>query len=144
MSKYISHKEAQAIITPFYNLFRHDKRNWEAGFACLADDWKSYDGNDSYRGKVETRAFLEGLFDIVPDINVENIQFIVQGNWIAVRSELTGTPVKEFFGVPPSGRSFRIMAMDFNHVNAEGKLDILYHAEHWALAVTQLRGLAEA
>lgn len=144
MTQYISHAKAKEIITPFYNLFRHDKRDWEAGFASLADDWKSYDGNNEYRGKVETRAFLEGLFATVPNIYVENIQFIVQGRWIAVRSELTGTPEKEFFGVPPNGRSFRIMAMDFNHVNAEGKLDILYHAEHWALAVTQLRGGAEA
>ena len=38
MSKYISHAKAKAIITPFYNLFRADKRDWEAGFARLADD----------------------------------------------------------------------------------------------------------
>lgn len=142
MSK-ITHEQALAIIEPFYNLFRADKRDWEKGFDSLADDWRSYDGNDTYRNKEETRAFLEGFFAAVPDINVENIQVIVEGDWIAVRSELTGTPSGEFFGVPHSGRKFRIMAIDFNR-HKDGKLVELYHCEHWALAVTQLRGLAEA
>lgn len=138
--KHLTHEEARELITPFYNLFRADKRDWEAGFACLADDWKSWDSNSNHRGKAETRQFLEGfLFDVVPDMNVENLQFVVEGDWIAVRSELTGTPIKEFFGVPPSGRSFHIIAMDFNRVE-NGKLAELYHAEHWLGAIAQLRG----
>lgn len=142
MSK-ITHEEALAIIEPFYNLFRADKRDWDKGFACLADEWVSYDGKDTYRNKTETRGFLEGFFAAVPDINVENLQVIVEGDWIAVRSELTGTPAGEFFGVPHSGRSFRILAIDFNR-HKDGKLVELHHCEHWALAVTQLRGMADA
>ena len=76
----LTHDEAMALITPFYNLFRHDKRDWDKGFAALADDWKSWDGNDTYRGKAETRGFLEGLFSSVPDINVTNLQLVVEGD----------------------------------------------------------------
>lgn len=135
----LTNDQALEIITPFYNLFRADKRDWEAGFDSLADDWRSYDGNETYRGKAETRGFLEGLFSIVPDINVVNLHVMVQGDWIAVRSELTGTPVKEFFGVPAEGRRFHIMACDFNRVE-NGKLVELFHCENWAIAVAQLRG----
>ena len=135
----ITHEEALALIEPFYNLFRADKRDWEKGFASLADDWKSYDGNDTYRNKADTRGFLEGLFSQVPDINVENLQVMVEGDWIAVRSELTGTPSGEFFGVPHAGRSFHIMAIDFNR-HKDGKLVELYHDENWLIAIAQLRG----
>lgn len=135
----ITTEQAMELITPFYNLFRADKRDWEAGFDSLDDAWRSYDGNETYRGKVETRGFLEGLFATVPDINVVNLQVMVQGDWIAVRSELTGTPEKEFFGVQPSGRRFHIMACDFNR-HENGKLVELFHCENWAIAVAQLRG----
>ena len=138
MSK-MTHEEALKIIEPFYNLFRADKRDWEKGMACLSDDWKSYDGNFTYRNKADTRVFLEHLFAGVPNINVVNLQVAVEGDWIAVRSEITGTPSGEFFGVPHSGRSFGIMAVDFNHYK-DGKLTELYHCENWAIAVAQLRG----
>ncbi len=135
----LTYDEALALITPFYNLFRTDKRDWEAGFDSLAEDWRSYDGNDTYRGKADTRVFLEGFFDAIPDINVVNLQLTIQGDVIAVRSELTGTPKGDFFGVPHTGRSFHIMACDFNRVR-DGKVVELYHCENWAIAVAQLRG----
>ena len=45
----MTHEQALALIEPFYNLFRSDKRDWEKGFASLTDDWKSWDGNDTFR-----------------------------------------------------------------------------------------------
>jgi len=138
MSK-ITHDHALKIIEPFYNLFRADKRDWDKGFASLDDGWKSWDGNDTFRTKAETRPFLEGLFGIVPDINVVNLQLAIEGDWICVRSELTGTPAKDFFGVPPSGKKFHIMAVDFNRFEGD-KLMELYHCENWAIAIGQLRG----
>lgn len=135
----MTHEEALAIITPFYNLFRHDKRDWDAGFDSLTEDWLSWDGKDTWRGKQPTREFLQGYFDLIPDIQVTNLQLIVQGDWIAVRSELTGTPRGPFLGVPHTGRSFAVMAMDFNRVR-DGKLCELHHCENWGIAVMQLTG----
>lgn len=139
MSQHLTAERALEIITPFYNLFRADKRDWEAGFASLTDDWKSYDGNDTFRGKEQTRGFLEGLFAAVPDINVVNLHVMVQGDWVAVRSELTGTPSGDFFGVPHTGRSFHIMACDFNRIEGNQVAE-LFHCENWAIAIAQLRG----
>ncbi len=135
-------EQALQIIEPFYNLFRTDKRDWDKGFDSLADDWKSYDGNQTHRTKEQTRAYLEGLFASVPDINVTNLQVQVDGDWICVRSELTGTPVGEqFLGEPVTGRPFHIMAIDFNRIDENGKLLELYHCENWAIAIMQIRGL---
>ena len=135
----LTHDQALAVIAPFYDLFRADKRDWDKGMDSLAHDWKSYDGNDTFRDKTETRKFLEGFFAAVPDIHVENLQVIVEGEWIAVRSELTGTPKGELFGVPHTGRRFHIMAVDFNR-HKDGKLVELLHCENWVIAIAQLRG----
>jgi predicted ester cyclase len=135
----ITHDEAQALIAPFYNLFRTKQRDWAKGMDSLAEDWKSYDGNSTFRNKADTRVFLEGFFAAVPDIHVNTLQVVVEGDWIAVRSELTGTPKGEFFGVPHTGRSFHIMAVDFNR-HRESKLVELFHCENWAIAIAQLRG----
>jgi steroid delta-isomerase-like uncharacterized protein len=110
--------------------------------ASLADDWKAYYNNNEYRTKEETREFLQKFFEEIPDINVDIKQIAVEGDIITVRSEMTGTPKGDFLGVPHSGRSFRIMTIDFNRVK-DGKLIELYHVESWTTAIEQLRGISE-
>lgn len=134
----MTHEEARAIIEPFYDLFRSDKRDWEKGFDVLDDNWKSFYTNSAYRTKANTRPYIEGLFDIVPDINVDIKQMFVDGDTITVRSELTGTPQREFM-VPYSGNKFSIMTIDIHKV-ADGKIAELYHLEDWGTAINQLSG----
>ena len=133
----ITHEEALAIITPFYDLFRADKRDWDKALAVLDDNWKAYYTNEKFRGKTETRPFLQGLFDLVPDIDVEILQLVVEDGVIAARCELSGTP-KDDFMVPHSGKSFSIMTIDIHRVNEDGKIIELYHAEDWMTAIEQL------
>ncbi|GGK99674.1 ester cyclase [Mangrovihabitans endophyticus] len=134
--------EAQNLIEPFYDLFRSKRRDWDAGFAVLADDWRSYYTNGDYRTKTDTRPYIEGLFEIVPDINVEILHLTVDGQFIAVRSELSGTPATDFM-VPHTGRSFRIMTIDIHQVGADGRLSVLHHLEDWGTAIRQLQGTQE-
>lgn len=133
----MTHEEALAIITPFYNLFKTSKRNWEEGMAVLDDDWKAYYTNTEYRDKNETRPFLQGLYDLVPDIEVEILQHYVDGDTIAVRSELSGTPIHDFMVPGSAGKRFSIMTIDIHHVK-NGKIVALYHAEDWMTARRQL------
>lgn len=139
----MDHTEARSLIEPFYNLFSHKRRDWDGGFAVLADDWRSYYTNTLYRTKADTRPYIEGLFDIVPDINVEMLQMTVDGSTIAVRSELSGTPRTDFM-VPYTGRSFSIMTIDLHEVGADGRLATLYHLEDWGTAIRQLQGTPES
>lgn len=135
----MTHEEARAAIEPFYNLFSATQRDWDKGFAVLADDWKSYYGNTDYRNKEDTRVFLKGFFQQIPDIEVVIKHISVDGDFISVRSELTGTPVADsnFWG-KATGKSFRIMTIDFNRVSG-GKLVDLYHSEDWLTAQDQLK-----
>jgi len=51
---------------------------------------------------------------------------------------LTGTPSGEFYGVPHSGKSFKIMTVDIQTIKG-GKIAKTYHVEDWASALNQLR-----
>lgn len=47
--------------------------------------------------------------DAVPDFHWEVQEFLVDGDRVAVRAINTGTPVKQWLGVAPSGASFEIV-----------------------------------
>ncbi|RKN12412.1 ester cyclase [Streptomyces radicis] len=51
---------------------------------------------------------LQGIFDAVPDFHWELKEVLIDGDRIAVRTINTGTPVKEWLGVPATGKSFEI------------------------------------
>lgn len=47
--------------------------------------------------------------DAVPDLHWEVQEWLLDGNRIAIRAINTGTPVKEWLGVQPTGKSFEIV-----------------------------------
>jgi predicted ester cyclase len=67
----------------------------------------------SHHGEPGTRAAvvedLEGIVDAVPDFHWEVTEILVHRDRLAVRLTNTGTPVKPWHGVAPSGRSFEIV-----------------------------------
>ncbi len=52
---------------------------------------------------------LKGIADAVPDIHWEVDELLFDRDGIAVRAINTGTPAKEWLGVPASGASFKIV-----------------------------------
>lgn len=52
---------------------------------------------------------LKGIVDAVPDIHWEVEELLLDGDGIAVRAINTGTPAKDWLGVPPTGASFKIV-----------------------------------
>jgi len=132
-------KAAETLIEPFYDLFRSKRRDWDAGFAVLSEDWRSFYTNGRYRTKQATRPYIDGLFELVPDINVEILHVAVDDQCIAVRSELSGTPAGDFM-VPHTGRAFSIMTIDIHRAGEDGRLSVLHHAEDWGTAIRQLQG----
>jgi len=137
MNTQLDEHAARRIITPFYDLFSAKRRDFDKGLAVLADDWRSYYNNDDYLSKEHTTTFLRSLFNLIPDIDVEIRQLFVNGEFVTVRSALTGTPSDTFMGVPYGGRSFNIMTIDIHQIR-DSKIVALYHAENWATAIEQL------
>lgn len=74
----------------------------------------------------------------IPDMKFAIKEVLVAGDRVIVRGEVTGTPSGELFGVPHSGNSFRIMAVDIQTVR-NGKIAKTFHMENWLSAIGQLR-----
>jgi predicted ester cyclase len=54
-------------------------------------------------------ADMRSILDAVPDMHWEVQELLLDRDRIAVRAVNTGTPEKEWLGVPPTGRSFEIV-----------------------------------
>jgi predicted ester cyclase len=63
---------------------------------------------------------------------------LVSGDRVIVCGEVTGTPAGELFGVPHTGKSFRILAIDIQTVR-DGKIAKTFHMENCLSALGQLR-----
>lgn len=110
----------------------------ERAAKVLAPGWESI---GDYSGKPKTRdqfvAQLKGFAKLMPDMKFAPQEVLQVGNRYIVRSRATGTPTGPFFGVPPSGKSFDIMAIDI-HTVENGLISRSYHVEDWAGAIRQL------
>jgi predicted ester cyclase len=105
----------------------------------LAADWKSvgdYSGRN--KSRAEFLAQLGGFAQTLPDLKWEIVEMLQVGNRHVVRGRARGTPVRPFFGVEPSGRSFDIMSIDIHTVERD-RIVLSYHVEDWATALRQLR-----
>ena len=132
---------AHTIIFPFYEaLTKPSSKNVAALIAsCAAPDWRSFAGPTQSKGRDEFIAQVQGFGMLIPDLNWTIIEVLIDGNRIVVRSEASGTPTSDFFGVPHAGRSFRIMTIDI-HTVVDGRLAVAHHVEDWAGAIRQLKG----
>jgi predicted ester cyclase len=105
----------------------------------LAADWQSvgdYSGRNKLRA--EFLAQLGGFAQILPDLKWEIVEMLQVANRYVVRGRARGTPVRAFFGVEPTGKSFDIMSLDI-HTLEGGRIARSYHVEDWATALRQLR-----
>lgn len=130
---------AKAIVAPFYDVLN------KPGTKNVADivtrsvhaDWRSYSGETVSKSREEFIAQVVGFGKLIPDLAWDIKEVMVDGDRIIVRSEASGTPAADFFGVPHGGKSFKIMTIDIHTVN-DGKLTAAYHVEDWAGAMRQL------
>jgi predicted ester cyclase len=133
--------EAEAFVAPFYAMLSHlgtaDVATELSGM--VTPDYRSYGENDTGIAVPDIAAGLKGLGMAVPDLAWTVVEVIPADGRIIVRGEATGTPVVPMFGVPVTGKSFRIMSIDVWTV-ADGKVSAIHHVEDWATAIRQLSG----
>lgn len=136
--------EAKNLVKPFYDFLNNptDTATAENAKNAFEHDWKTYYSNNDYKGLEETIKKISYIGKLVPNLTWEIKQLTVAGNTITVRSEATGKPTQEFFGVPHTGGHFKIMAIDIHHVSSAGKIKTSYHVEDWAGAIKQLKSAA--
>jgi ketosteroid isomerase-like protein len=137
-----SEQQARDLIAPWYGLFnvatRGDVRAIQE--AVLTDDYESCAGYlpGECWGRETSIKVVSNFATTIPDMTFAIKEVLVSGDRIVVRGEVAGTPSGDLFGVPHSGNSFKIMAVDIQTVQ-DGRIAKTYHMENWLSAIGQLR-----
>ena len=135
--------QARAFIAPWYGLFNqpvaadvvkavHEQQ--------LSPDYQSCWGvlPGECWGREQSMKVVANFARSIPDMKFDIKEVLVSGNRVIVRGEVSGTPSGDLFGVPHSGKSFRILAIDIQTIR-DGRIAQTYHLENWLSAVGQLR-----
>ena len=132
-------EEARRISAPLYDALNRPREKDVSALlvrACHAD-YRSYHTNEEFMTRDQLADVFRTMGEIIPDLAWEVVDIRVLGDMIIVRGEATGTPVAQFWGAAPTGKSFRTMAIDLFTVR-EGRLATAYHIENWITALEQL------
>ena len=138
----ITEAQARAIIAPWYSLFnvatRGDVKSIQE--QVLTSDYESCAGYlpGECWGRDTSIKVVGNFAKSIPDMKFDIKEVLVAGDRVIVRGEVTGTPSGELFGVPHTGKSFRMMAIDIQTIK-DGKISNTYHLENWLSVLNQLR-----
>jgi ketosteroid isomerase-like protein len=138
----LTEAQARAVIAPWYGLFNQpvqgDMKTLQE--QILTADYESCWGYlpGECWGRDASIKVVGGFAKSIPDMKFEIKEVLVAGDRVMVRGEVTGTPAGDLFGVPHTGKSFRIMAIDIQTIR-DGKIARTYHLENWLSALGQLR-----
>lgn len=137
----MNHETARSIVQPFYDALTRPAEKDVAALVTGAalPTWTSIAGPGAQKTREQFIAQVAGFGQLIPDLTWTIEEVLVAGDRIVVRSTATGTPARDFMGVPHGGRSFSIMTIDI-HTIVEGKLAVAHHVEDWASALRQLAG----
>src|SRR6266852_5820992 len=139
----LNEAQARAVIAPWYGLFNQPvaaevvKAVHEQ---LLSPDYQSCWGvlPGECWGREQSMKVVGNFARSIPDMKFDIKEVLVSGNRVIVRGEVSGTPSGDLFGVPHTGKSFRIMAIDIQTIR-DGKMVQTYHLENWLSALGQLR-----
>lgn len=134
--------KAREIVAPWYSLFNVTTRGDVKAIQeqVLTADYESCAGTlpGECWGRDTSIKVVSNFSNSIPDMKFDIKEVLVAGDRIVVRGEVSGTPSGELFGVPHTGKSFRIMAIDIQTIR-DGKIAKTFHMENWLSALGQLR-----
>ena len=138
----LAEARAREIIAPWYSLFNVATRGDVKAIQeqVLTPDYESCAGYlpGECWGRDTSIKVVGNFAKSIPDMRFDIKEVLVSGDRVIVRGEVTGTPAGDLFGVPHSGKSFRMMAIDIQTIR-DGKIAKTYHMENWLSALGQLR-----
>src|SRR3954462_5257785 len=138
----LTETKAREIIAPWYSLFNIATRGDVKAIQeqVLTADYDSCSGYlpSECWGRDTSIKVVGNFANSIPDMKFDIKEVLVAGDRVIVRGEVTGTPAGDLFGVPHSGKSFRVMAIDIQTIK-DGKIAKTFHMENWLSALGQLR-----
>ena len=134
-------EEARRIVAPLYDALNEPGKKDVAALLAKATnpDYRSYSTNEDWLARDQLAEVFKTMGSVTPDLRWTITDIQTFGDQIVVRGEATGTPVREFWGAKPTGKSFKTMAIDVFTVK-NGKLASAYHVENWMTALHQING----
>ena len=114
----------KALVTRYYDEVLN-QRNLAALDDLLAPDFASWLPDGTRLGRAEYRDAVLASHEAFPDLVVEVLDQLAEGDKVATRWRASGTHRGPFAGIPATGRPVTITAMHLHRV-ADGKL-----TEHW-------------
>jgi len=114
----------KALVTRYYDEVLN-QRNLAALDDLLAPDFASWLPDGTRLGRAEYRDAVLASHEAFPDLVVEVLDQLAEGDKVASRWRASGTHRGPFAGIPATGRPVTITAMHLHRV-ADGKL-----TEHW-------------
>ena len=114
----------KALVTRYYNEVLN-QRNLAALDDLLAPNFASWLADGTRLGRAEYRDAVLASHQAFPDLVVEVLDQLAEGDKVATRWRASGTHRGPFAGISATGRPVRITAMHLHRV-ADGKL-----TEHW-------------
>ena len=98
----------------------------------LADDFVEHEASPGMEPtKAGTRQLFTLLMASYPDLRFDPQDILESGDKVAVRSRITGTNKGDFMGIPATGKSIDIQAIDIVRFGDDG---LAY--EHWGVMDT--------
>ncbi len=138
----LTEAQARAVIAPWYSQFnlpvQGDVKTIQEQVTTA--DYESCAGYlpGECWGRETSIKVVSGFAKSIPDMKFDIKEVLVAGDRVIVRGEVSGTPAGDLFGVPHTGKSFRIMAIDIQTIK-DGKIAKTFHMENWLSALGQLR-----
>jgi ketosteroid isomerase-like protein len=138
----LTEAQARAVIAPWYSQFnlpvQGDVKTIQEQVTTA--DYESCAGYlpGECWGRETSIKVVSNFAKSIPDMKFDIKEVIVAGDRVIVRGEVSGTPAGDLFGVPHTGKSFRIMAVDLQTIK-DGKIAKTFHMENWLSALGQLR-----
>jgi steroid delta-isomerase-like uncharacterized protein len=114
----------KALVTRYYDEVLN-QRNLAALDGLLAPAFASWLPDGTRLGRAEYRDAVLASHQAFPDLVVEVLDQLAEGDKVATRWRASGTHRGPFAGIPATGRPVRITAMHLHRV-VDGKL-----TEHW-------------
>ncbi len=128
--------ESISLVKGFYEAINTSSKPMLDGI--LADDWVDVPLAPGQRpGREGMKGALGGFLASFPDFHVKNEDFIADGDKVVVRSTITATQHGTFAGVPATGKSLKILAIDIHQI-CGGRVVKTWHLEDWLSALFQI------
>jgi steroid delta-isomerase-like uncharacterized protein len=93
-------------------------RNLDAYVQLLDDSYvmETENAPEPLRGREAIRGLLQSYFQGIPDLRLEIEQIIASGDFVVVRTHLTGTHKGTFLGIPATNRKIDIHGCNITEV----------------------------